>query len=103
MFKSEMEKMVKRAGGLLEDQEIESHKVGDSWEENNGWGYEGTRPKATFEIVAFAPPAARGRIQKWDVDADSPSVILRKSSSMGLAPNDEYHIRSVQLIGRKGE
>lgn len=102
MFKSEMIKMVERAGGFLNDQEIDGHRIGDSWEEKNGWGRDFSNPVATFEIVAFAPPSARGRIEKWDVDAESPSVILRKTAAMGLAPNDEYHIRSVQLIGRKG-
>lgn len=91
MLKSEVQRMVKAAGGELEAQEIEVNgrilKVGQT----KSTTMTVSCSEMVFEIIAFAPPAARGRIDKWDDNADVPSVIIRKFGN--VHPSNEFEIK----------
>jgi len=93
MLKSEMERMVKIAGGELSDQEIvyngQTFKIGQI----RSTTMTVSCTEVISEIVAFGPPAARGRIDKYDDWADAPSVIIRKSGH--VHPSAEYEIKMV--------
>lgn len=94
MLKSEMERMVKNAGGILEIDSLEVNgrtlRIGQTKEASSQTIDSFSANLDTLEIIAFAPPAARGRIDKWDDGADVPSIIVRKSSGH---PASEYEIR----------
>jgi hypothetical protein len=72
--------------------QVNSLSVGQSWQERIGWGYECSQLMTTFEIVGFAAPSARGRIDKWDADASIPSVILKNTTT--IHDQDEFEVRS---------
>lgn len=100
MLKSEMERMVKQAGGMMEDQEIEGLEVGFKFQIREGWGLDNTHPMVEYEVIGFAAPQARGRIDPWDMGADEPSVILKKQIIYNdelreAHPGDQFHIRRV--------
>lgn len=89
MLKSEVERMVKMAGGMMEIEEVNV----------NGRTFKVGQTKETIvtqkisEIIGFAPPSARGRIDKWDDNADVPSVIIRNSGN--IHPSAEFEIKMV--------
>lgn len=91
MLQSEVEKMVKMAGGMMEAQGIEVNgrmlKVGQTKETTMTV----SATKKVSEIIGFAPPAARGRIDKWDDNADVPCVIIRNSGN--IHPSAEFEIK----------
>lgn len=91
MLKSEMERMVKMAGGMMEAQEIEvngrTFKVGQT----RSTTMTVSNTEKISEIIGFAAPAARGRIDKWDDNADVPCVIIRNSGN--VHPSAEFEIK----------